>query len=156
MIKLIGCALIFFSMCGTGYAASCASRREITEAEALLQFVRYICARISYFKEPLPDIYSDFKNDTLSSCGFLNILIETGWEKALGCVSVGNDIKEISLNLARSLGKSSADEQVRECEYCISLLENNLDALKAAYPAKKKVYQSLGVTAGLMSVIIII
>ena len=154
MIRTIGMAVLFFTGAYAGYWASMNLRKRIKLTESLLSLVRYIENKIKYFNLPLPDIYRDYNDPCLQKSGFMTALSD-GWESALEQIDIDSGAKIILTEFARHLGKSVGEEQEGNCRLCAAALEEHIRTLKEDFPSRRKVYCSLGVSAGMLAVILL-
>jgi len=157
-MEIIGYVLIILSGVFIGAAVSSSLKEEIDECEALLELVRYIEAKIKYYKEPLPSIFSNYSDKRLSKSGFLELLQKQGFLEAIlkSKMQLDDKTRNVLVAFGKELGKSSADEQQLNCGYAIEQLSNRLEYMKKEYPNKRKMYFTLCVAAAITIVIILI
>lgn len=157
-MEIIGYALIIISGVFIGAAVSSSLKEEIDECEALLELVRYIEAKIKYYKEPIPIILEKYSDKRLEKSGFLSLMQKKSFLEAIqkSKTQLDDKTKNVLVAFGSELGKSSADEQQLNCGYAITQLLERLDFIKKEYPKKRKMYFTLCVAASLTLVIILI
>lgn len=152
-MKLIGIAVISIccSLLGIGYAINEKYRFSvICEIERL---IRYMAHQIEHYRQNLTDIFISFDSDILDGCGFskgLNI----SWEEAVNSIDCPHIIRRELLSLGQGLGMKDAREQVECCRRCLSVIEEYTAEEKKALPERIKIHICLGITVGVVILII--
>lgn len=149
--KEIGLLLLFFSSIYCGLSLSTLQKQKLLQLEAIKDFCDHIHTRISCFKEPLPDIYKNYKNPVLEACGFLKKLQDTE-DLFIASQKLQLDEKhtQILLSFSRTLGNLPLMEQLEQCQYYCEIFEKEYQKAKSSFPEKRKMYSSFGVLIGMM------
>lgn len=140
---VIGSVFVLSSAVGVSTVLIASSRRRIRHTEALVELVRHIRTHIEYFLTPVDLIFSDFRNETLESCGFCPVLRDSGLAEALrtGGGSFSPETRLIAEKFASSLGDGYRDGQLRLCDFCISGLSEQLERERESYDRNLNMYR---------------
>ncbi|MBQ7646609.1 MAG: stage III sporulation protein AB [Clostridia bacterium] len=160
MIKYIGIFLVMISSAGAAYMNTRSYKTRLNANEGMLEFIRYIRARILYFKDPLTEIFYDYENKTLEDAGFLKSVRGVGFGKSLENYRVmrffDGKTAEALKTFSNKLGKTSAEEQIDNCDLCIEALSSVVEKMRRELPQKTGMYSSLCVIAGLGASLLLI
>ncbi len=125
--------------------------------QAMIDFITYIKSQISYFCTPTKELIDGYNNDILEKCGFLSMIKANDWSTAIShSKMLDSRGKSILVAFSSKLGKTSADEQIENCDFAIESLNAILSEYKAEIPKKYKAYSSLAVIVGLMILILLV
>ena len=160
MIRLLGAVLTITASLGVGVLYSLLLKKEYRVALGFVSLFRLIRARIECFEEPLHEIYGDFDDDALTSCGFTDALRESGFVPALARCRASLGLSEAMFSLlseaGNGLGKSSTPEQIRHCDRYIALLEDEAAKMQSELPKRRKAAGALSSALGIMTAIALI
>ena len=124
---------------------------------ALVEFVSYIKNQILYFRTPTDKIISEFNSSVLERYGFLSLVEKGDWRSAAETNGfLDPDTKELMYKFGSKLGKSTAEDQIANCDYTLDVLNKYLSEYKTEIPKKYKAYSSLAVIFGFMILILLI
>ena len=142
-----------------GAFSSHKTKTALIQLRCMIDFMNYIKNQIEYFNTPISDIYTSYeKNNNMLDELVLNISV-SGWNSALQNTQklfLSNDTIQKLEQFGSYLGKSNKDEQLTHCNYYIKLLEDEYDKLEKDAPQKTKVSLALGLSCGLMLIILLI
>lgn len=110
--------------------------------------VKEIYERLSG-KGEVGEMFSDMSKSDEKSC-------EKLWETGLRGLSVTEDDKKPLREFARSLGKTTGEEQKKAFNLCLAGLAKQLEGAEGKYEKEGAVYQKLGACAGLLISIFLI
>ena len=128
--------------------------------EAICDFIEYIKNQIEFFCTPTDEIIANYESPILERYEFLTLIDENDWEKALyeskASVLLDKRTTVILDAFSKKLGKSSAQEQISNCDYTLRELRKELEIQKNEVPKKSKAFSAITVVFGFMAVIIIL
>lgn len=128
--------------------------------EAICDFIEYIKNQIEFFCTPTDEIIANYESPVLERYEFLTLIDENDWEKALyeskASVLLDKRTTVILDAFSKKLGKSSAQEQISNCDYTLRELRKELEIQKNEVPKKSKAFSAITVVFGFMAVIIIL
>lgn len=170
MVKLIIC-LVIISGCGAaGFIKADEFKARSRELENILEVLKLLQIEINYRKEPLQPMFEKLylqKNcwftEVLNECS-LNLTkgcdLKQSWRAALQCkMNVCNLNKEdviILEDLALGLGKSDSQSQLNLIYPAIERIKTSLKDSVEKESRLGKMYKGLGISAGIIIVIIFI
>ena len=128
--------------------------------EGMLSLIDLIKRSVLCYRLPLKEIYRSFHHDTMCDEGFLRSLTNGSLLHAYmdHRESFGYDSFSDRMIIAFSekLGRLPISEQVITCEELQRVLQQCLNEKKERYPKQKKIYMTLGITVGMLTVILLI
>ena len=152
-MQIAGIIVLFCVGVYAGFAASHALRRRIELTESLLSLVRHVQNRIQFFRQELPSIYREYSDESLTE--FLS-LVGCNPSEASKILAVDQEVRDFVVEFFTRVGRGTVEESHAAAEYCALMLEKHIAVMRETYPQKRKVYCSLGISAGLMAVILLI
>lgn len=158
ILRYIGILLIFLASTVFGFALARSARIKLKNNDGLIFLIRHIRQKIGYFKSTPKEIYETFENQELSRAGFTEILCRDGLTEAIervDCFDLDENCEAALREYARNIGKTPLGEQIAASDYLLELLEANQKRLCEEFPAKNKVYSSMGMLFGIMAVILL-
>ncbi len=169
MLKLTGCALIFLSCCFMGFIKASSYKNRSRELESIVELVRLMELEISYKKEPLAKTFQ--KAASMKPCWFSEVLqsssralqqrsLHESWQKAITMYQEKSPLLEqdieILKDLSLNLGKSDAAGQSKVLEPAMLRLQQQLKSAGELERKQGRMYRGLGISAGIVIVIMII
>ena len=122
----------------------------------MLELLRFTRLQIECFSLSAPQIFSRFGRENLLLCGYSKEELPKSFDEINSCIAIkSKEAREVFSDFARSFGKSYRDEQLKQCEYHIELLEKLTQRLYEELAGKKKLNLTL-CTAGALAVIILL
>ncbi|MGN0703745.1 MAG: hypothetical protein ACI4LD_04215 [Lentihominibacter sp.] len=168
MLKILGCIMIFAGSTCIGLLKSASYKARRTELENTIELLRMLQMNITYRKDSLQKTF--VKTAELKECWFSDLLINCSdllaqhmtiaeaWrisiEKNMAMYPLYHDDLEVLKDVAMGLGKSDTTGQSNVFEPALLRLAS---ALREAAEQEKKqgrMYRSLGISAGLVIVIL--
>lgn len=172
MLKLIGSLLILTSAAGMGLSFSADLKKHCMELRLLKQLIYMLRGEIKYTKTPLPEAFSNMADRLPEPFGpFLRETAEEMrgmegksfcelWreqvEKCLSGTRLTKEEREQLGDLGEVLGYLDLEMQLSSLELYLERLELCIREAQETMAAKQKLYQSLGVAAGIFLVILLI
>ena len=124
-----GASLIVISAIAVSVSAMTESRKRVRDTEAVLELISHAKSDIDCFLTPVDVIFSDFRCDALESCGFMNVLRQSGIEKAVSSrtASFSENTKDILLRFSSSLGRGYREDELRLCDWAYDGVSKELE-----------------------------
>ena len=149
-MKLVGCVFILVASICASFFYEKKLKKEISDEQDLLNFIKFIKNQIHYYSKPLDAIFNEYKSEN-------NIIKSLILEKEnTRLLSLNSSIQENMQVFATTIGKGFKNEQIRLCSETISLLESHINSLKSEYSKKTKAYRSVSLFIGICAVILLI
>ena len=148
--KVLGMAVL--ALCGAfcGFLMNQSATAKCEQTDNLIKFMRYVRNQVECFALPSSEIVSECEKGLLEGCGFYNCRGEYGFERlAEDCEIYDEESERIVCEFLRGFGKSYREEQLRECDYYLSMLQTRRDELFSELPKKKKVNSTLCISFAL-------
>lgn len=137
-----------------GYMIRNYSIQRIKVLSAVIDMIEYIKNQISFYCTPTQKLFINYEAKLLESVGILEALKTGHFEKIYGNnIYFDKKVSSVLFSFFEKFGKTSADQQVSNCEYAIAELLKCLEIYKAEENQKYKAYSSLVVISGLMVII---
>lgn len=158
-MKTLGLFIIFICPLLLGAFSSHKTKTALTQLRSMLDFMNYIKNQIEYFNTPINDIYSAYENTGNALRDLVFDISVSGWTYALQKkqdLYLPDDIIQKLSQFGSHLGKSTKEDQLTHCNYYIRLLEDQYEKLEKEVPQKTKVSLALGLSCGLMLIILLI
>ncbi|MDO4274449.1 MAG: stage III sporulation protein AB [Eubacteriales bacterium] len=171
MLKMTGLILIMTAGAGLGFCSSFALTRRERAMGMLLRMVIYLKGEIRYGNASLHDAFGgaarklpgeyaafmkavagEMRNNTGQPFGeiFRNCAVQY-----LDGIGLTEEEREKFFSLGEHLGYLDLDMQMKQLELYEQELERSIQELKTEMPAKKKVYQSLGILGGILLAVLV-
>lgn len=171
MLKTAGICLILLGGTGLGLCQSYALTRRAKALEMLIRMTILLKAEIrcgnaslhdAFYEAAakLPGEYGEFlkavaeRMQNPSGRRFGEIFRECAEEKLVH-LKLSKEEQEKLYTLGGYLGYLDLEMQMKQLELYEQELQNSLEELRAEMPAKKKVYQSLGVSGGILLAVLV-
>lgn len=158
-IRYFGILLVFAASTVFGFSMASSAGTRLRNNEGLIFLIRHIRQKIGYFKSTPSEIYASFENRDLEKNGFCKVLCEKGLLEAIervNCFELDENCENALKEYAGQIGKTPLGDQISSCDYLIELLETGQKRLCEEYPAKRKVYSSMGMLFGIMAAIMLL
>ncbi len=162
--ELAGALLILISGISISIEINRIDEKNLRQTEAFIALLRHIRKQIDCFCTPIGEILASCDERILMDCGctaeyakglgndnaFASLLI--------GCPEYdrGEGLFEILRSFESELGKSYRGEQLRICDYYISLLLSRSAAIASELPKKKRFTRTLCISISLLAIIILL
>ena len=168
MFKILDCIMIFAGSTCIGLLKSASYKSRRTELENTIELLRMLQMDITYRKDSLQKTFvktADLKecwfSDLLISCSdllALHMTIEEAWrtsiERSMAMCPLCCDDLEVLKDVAMGLGKSDTTGQSSVFEPALLRLTSALHEASEQEKKQGRMYRSLGISAGLVIVIL--
>ena len=162
-ILLIG---IFGLSTGIGLVISKSYENRVVELREFKNILNIMKTKIKFTYEPLAEIFKQIanKNETNIEKIFSQMAIQMTysqtkevWEYCIqeADISINQEDKDILKKLGKLLGQTDVEGQVSEIEVTENFLNMQIDKAEEDKKKNQKIYKTLGVTLGLIFVIIL-
>ena len=157
MLKLLG--VLFLTGSGIGGSVFLCRRATVSlsQVEGLLSLIRIIRLQVECFAMPLSSILARCDEGLLRQCGYQGDGLPLNFSDLLReCQIADSAAAEILCSFGEEFGRGYREEQARNCEYALGLLEERRVALSQRLPVQKKLYSTLCVSGALALMIILL
>ncbi len=144
--------------CGLSLGRHLNSRdsRELGQVDALIDLLKFVKIQIECFALSAPQILSRCDAESLRLCGYELDEVPKSFEELVLAVRIKNgEACKIFCDFTKGFGKSYREEQLRQCEHYIGLLEGVQEKLAGELQNKRKLNLTLCI-AGALAVIILL
>lgn len=171
VLKIIAYIAIITLSWVTGVAIAKTYIDRVKELNEIERFLNYLYNDISYISKPLPEAIDDIKNkirypirnflsDFEYNLSLKTMKIDECWEKSLDNnqqkLNLKKDDKEIVLYIGRQLGATDKSTQLKNLEFVISKIKNQVKLAEVEREKNSKLYSTIGLMAGILITIILI
>lgn len=158
--KAAGLCLVFVSITAAGLYIAEGYRAECGRLRAFLRLISHIRVNIAEYRMPLGEIYEAFGDGAPELDGFTELMRADGFETALDMTLAAYGLSDAAghalREFASGLGMSAAEEQVRRCEICESVLAEALKNAESALPSRLRLCRTLSLAFAAAAVILIL
>ncbi|MBR3134477.1 MAG: stage III sporulation protein AB [Clostridia bacterium] len=167
IVKLLFLTGIFCISTYFGMSVSKKYGTRLKELKEIQRALHIFEEKIKFTYEPIPDVFEDISKKSIKNIG--NIFLEASksmkyisageaWEQALdnSNTQMNKDDLEILSGLAKMLGKTDLDGQVSEIRLTQKFIDTKIEEAQIEKCKNEKLFKTLGITAGLTMVIILI
>ena len=165
-IRYILLIAIFGLSTGIGLVISKIYENRVTELKEFKNILNIMKTKIKFTYEPLAEIFKEVanKNDTNIEKIFGQMANQITyfqtrevWENCIqeADISINQEDKDILKKLGKLLGQTDVEGQVSEIEVTQNFLDMQIDKAEEEKRKNQKMYKTLGVTMGLIFVIIL-
>jgi hypothetical protein len=158
MIRFLGIGLLLGVFLTLAYGFLRRERRCRREMEGLLLLLRALRGQIDCFSRPWREVVAEFENEALESCGFLPVLREQDFPRALerGRGAWDAETARVLAAFGGGVGRSYKAEQVALCDWALSELEAAEKRQKEEGPRRARLSASLTVVGGLALLLLLV
>ena len=158
MFEYLGAGILVIS----AWLISCTLIHEHTtalnELEALYDMIFYIRDNIEHLMKPIPDIFREYKNHFLETCGFLSEVrskdLRAAWETQTFHIS--GETKQLLEHFIKNIGNGYRKEELRLCDYTLERLRKLLDRTRSDTINQLKLYKTVPMMLALSVILILI
>jgi len=166
VIKYILLFTIFGLSTAIGMAISKAYENRVVELKEFKNMINIMKTKIKFTYEPLAEIFKQIsnKNETNVEKIFGQMANQITynqtrevWENCIqeADISINQEDKDILRKLGKLLGQTDVEGQVSEIEVTENFLNMQIDKAEEEKRKNQKIYKTLGITIGLIFVIIL-
>ena len=149
--------LILLSAVGVARILTAAADRSLSHTRAMCELLSYTRRMIESFSMSGEEILGRCDDRLLGACGyFLGVRPKSFIELFERCEIVDGECRRIFGDFCRNFGKGYRDEQLRNCEYCLSLLAARSEVLASENATKKKIIIASTLSVALMLAILLV
>ncbi len=155
IFKLVGALSVGISGIMAAKALRMGASARLSEVEGILELLRFIRSQIDCFAKPLPRILSEISTNTYARCGYFGDTAPTELSELFGSCDISDSqTREIFEGLCSELGRGYLREQLRCCDYYLSLLEQKKEALMSSLPSRMRAQGAVCIASALGLIII--
>jgi len=165
-IKYILLIAIFGFSTAIGLAISKTYENRVTELKEFKNILNIMKTKIKFTYEPLAEIFKQLanKNETNIEKVFRQMANQMTynqtrdvWEKCIqeADISINQEDKDVLKKLGKLLGQTDVEGQVSEIEVVGNFLNMQIEKAEEERKKNQKMYKTLGVTIGLIFVIVL-
>ena len=127
------------------------------QVDALIRFLRYVRNQVDFYALPATQILEDCDDELFFGCGLYNLPHGVSFEFLATELDVyDKESEKIAREFFCGFGSYYREEQVRECERCIAVLEERRAELFRQLPKKKKINNTICIASALCLGILLI
>jgi len=149
-MKVLLLAISFLLFSYFGFWGAVREKKRILYLGELERLLVYMQSRISSCRQELDDIYMSFESPVLDRSGFSRILGSEGFCRAIRHIGIDGEERRVLDQLGSTLGQLCAEDQLDAIKRCVGELGAMLNKKRTEYPAKRRLYISLGIMLGAM------
>jgi len=146
-MKILGSALILIASVTISYYYERGKKQNITNLRAISAFFEYIKNQIDLFSLPLPRIFDKYMDE--NNCV---ISLKKGEEPLI----FPNEVRTLINDCFLQLGKSYKDEQIKNLDYTIEQLKEEIEQEEKDFSQKIKVFRAIALFIGCSTVILLV
>jgi len=165
-IKYILLVIIFALSTAIGMAISKSFENRVTELKDFKNMLNILKTKIKFTYEPLAEIFKQIANKNETSIekifGQMSNQItyyptREVWENCIqeADISINQEDKDILKKLGKLLGQTDVEGQISEIEVTENFLNMQIDKAEEEKKKNQKMYKTLGITIGLIFVIVL-
>ena len=161
LCKYFGLILIFIGIAAAGFKIASGYRRECRTLAAFGNMIQAVGRQIGSFRTPLPELferYAESAEPELSD--FLKDVKEHGFSDAVETIVPGLSLPPQAENslrdLAKTLGKSDAEDQEKRCLACAELISLACREAEERLPTRLRLCRTLSLSCAAMAVLILL
>ena len=165
-VKYILLICIFGLSTAIGLAISKSYENRVIELKEFKNILNIIKTKIKFTYEPLADIFRQISNNNETNVEKIfgqmanqitYFQTKEVWENCIqeADISINQEDKEILKKLGKLLGQTDVEGQVSEIEVTENFLNMQIDKAEEDKKKNQKMYKTLGITIGLVFVIVL-
>lgn len=167
IVKYIALGSIFFASSYIGILIAKKYTNRVKELKQMKIALNIFATKVKFTYEPIPKIFQEISNKVEGiTSQIFRIAAEKMQEKEAGAAwiealevkanMINKEDKEILKGLSNLLGKVDMEGQVSEIELVDTFLNTQIEKAEQESKKNEKLYKTLGVTAGLAIVVVLI
>ena len=155
--KAVGGVLVLLCSMLLAMTKNRADERKIGEIDGFLSLLEYFRSQIECFGLPVSEILARCDYDILRKCGFEGEAVPRELSELIASCDLKNEpLRAILDDFAAGFGKSYRNEEIKLCEYYISLLKKEREGAISELPQKKKLTTTLFLAGAAALVILLL
>ncbi len=158
ILEFTGAGIVFASAVFLSLGLIRDHRTHLRELDAIYNMIAYIRDNIDHFMKPLPDIFQNYTNDCLESCGFLSDVRRTDLHQAWNgqTFSLSEETHTLLNDFFTRIGSGYRTEELRLCDYTLNRLNSILEKKRNESKNKLKLYKTVPMLVALSVILILI
>lgn len=156
LVKAIGSGLLLISSALCASRMISAEKAKIDLLETFISVISYIKNQIDLYSSPIKKILDGINEETLHRLHLNDPPQRFDDILEISELSIGEETEKTLREFSSSLGKSYREVQIKLCDKTLSELEAQKNALKNAFPSRKKTILALCFGIGGVAVIALI
>ena len=155
--KIAGASMLACSGVAVGVMLNRTASAALRQNEAMMALLRTGRGQVECFSLPIGQILAGCEREVIEACGDTEEDTPRDLEGLVSHVTVW-DPRTVSIisQFGAEFGRGYREDEVRACEYAISLLEERRSTLALELPVKKKRNMTLSVCASLALVLLLL
>lgn len=162
-MKWFLCFLIVISSYLFGASLSGNEKKKLRSLISVRDLTAELLRSIEYIRTPLSEFFNGYKDGFLEETGFLSKLRNrnardffSAWEEAGKTLVLTEKAESAFISLGSDLGRLPFEEQKKKARYCLSVFEEEAEALSKTLPDRSKSIKAVSTLAGIMISILLI
>jgi Stage III sporulation protein AB (spore_III_AB). len=162
-LRLVGIALLSLAVFAVGLTAGRIYNEKLKYTAAFISLITRLRGYIEFDRGELATLYPLCAGGDvapLEEAGFLSDASALGWDTALekldSKIFLDSETKAVMVEFGGLLGKTHADEQLRNCDRALARLDEITRAQAPEAAKKAKLYRALGASAALTLALILL
>ena len=157
-MTIIGALLILGASCAVSFCLIREGAGKVTALEAVCRLIMHIKQNIETFGTPIDGILECYSSEYFEKSCFADEMRKNGIAHAASCgrIALREDAKTEFKAFAENIGKGYRDEEIRRCEYYLSLFEGYLSEEKDRLKRYSPMYRYLPPLAAMSLIIIVL
>ncbi|MBE6550039.1 MAG: hypothetical protein E7670_06385 [Ruminococcaceae bacterium] len=157
VLRIAGALLLTFSGAFTAHMINASASMALAQTEGLISFIRFTRVQIDCFSLPISEIIALCSHKELLRCGYEKSEVPTSLGAFVDSISVSDkEAYKVFCAFASEFGRGYRMEQLRACDYYLTLLEEHRKTLLSSLPSKKKRNGAVCVCASLALAILLL
>ena len=155
--KIAGALLLIVSAVAGSFLMNSIVSKRLAQTDAIIAFFRFIKAQIECFSLPATEIIIRCDKRLHDECGLYYSSPPNNLPELFEAFEIKDSrVYDIVSRFAESFGRGYRDEQIKECDYYISLLCDRRQEMAAELPKKKKLNSTMCISSALFAVILLL
>ena len=142
--QISGMMLVLFSGIMLGTSLNRSADEALIRAEGFVKLLREVQREVSCFSIPAEEILRRMEPSVLKICGWRGENPPKGFSELFeGCEIPDGEGKRILSRFVSEFGRGYREDQLALCEYCLSMMEAEAEALRDRLGGRKRVNMTL-------------
>lgn len=157
LLRIAGAVLLVLSGAVAAYVINASDSASLSQTEGFISFIRLCRVQIDCFSLPMGEILRGCKKKVLSDCGYQRSEPPSDISGFVsGCRVSDPKAYKLFSDFSSEFGRGYRNEQLKACDYYISMLEEHRKKLDVSLPVKRKRNSALCVCASLALAILLL
>ena len=157
LFRIAGAVLLTLSGAIAAYVVNSVESASLSQTEGIIAFIRLCRVKIDCFSLPIGEILRGCGKKELSACGYTESFVPSDLEQLVaGCHISDAAARKLFSDFASEFGRGYRNEQLKACDYYLSMLEDHRKKLASSLPSKRKRNGAICVCASLALAILLL